>query len=216
MSQSAPPAILTRTPAAQLDNAELEAQQRIDEILAAAAAAGITGAALLALLQPITNAIEAAAQAGWGIGSRIVLNGAAGRRARASVLVVERMPTSVEQDVIAVIMDAAAKLDRAEAKQAEWERTKRRLRGTAVVKIHQATSAGTYTYARWLGLSLEWVIRRDGKACRVCRAMNGRRVGPGEKFAPPRGPGVPRNLWKGFRGLPPAHPNCRCKPVPRA
>lgn len=65
--------------------------------------------------------------------------------------------------------------------------------------IHQAGSASTFSYATWLGLDLAWVTRRDG-ACRVCAAMNGLRVGAGERFQVLRGPGMPRQAWAGFTG----------------
>lgn len=99
--------------------------------------------------------------------------------------------------------------------EVEVGRLQRRMTVLAVTKIHQAASASTYSYARWLGLDLEWVTRRDGRACAVCAAMHGRRASAGSKFALPRGPGIPRRLWGGFQGLPPTHPNCRCRLVPR-
>lgn len=96
----------------------------------------------------------------------------------------------------------------------EVRQFQRRMERLAVTKIHQAASAATFSYAEWLGLDLEWVTRRDG-ACPVCAAMNGRRVSVGERFTPPRGPGMPRALWAGFQGLPPVHPHCRCRCIPR-
>jgi len=146
-------------------------------------------------------------------------------------LVVEPLPTSVEADVRAVVEDVARRIDAAIAGEApdtqtapvtptparvELARFRRRMRILAVTKIHQAASSATFSYARWLGLDLEWVTRRDGRACAVCGALNGKRVVAGEKFANPRGPGVPRRLWAGFQGLPPTHPSCRCRVIPRA
>lgn len=97
----------------------------------------------------------------------------------------------------------------------ELARFRRRMVRLATTKIHQSASAATFSFARWLDLDLEWVTRRDGKACTVCAAMNGKRVPSGERFANPHGPGIPRRLWAGFQGLPPTHPNCRCRVIPR-
>lgn len=216
------------TPAQQLDAAEQQASEELQAIIAAAVAAGITGAALLAIIAPLMNAVQRAAQAGWSIGSRIAMNAAAGQRMGRSAYFAEPLPTSVEADVAAVVADAAQRIDAARTGQpaggvpvtpatpeVELARFQRRMTRLAVTKIHQSASAATYSYARWLGMDLEWVTRRDGKACAVCAGLNGTRVSAGEKFAPPRGRGVPRKLWAGFQGLPPAHPNCRCRCIPR-
>ncbi|WP_433701800.1 phage minor head protein [Nocardiopsis sp. CA-288880] len=218
------------TPAQQLDAAEQQADEEIQAIITAAVAAGLSGAAVLAVLAALTGAVSAAAQRGFTTGAQIVLQGAAGRRARMRQLAVEPMPTTVEADVRAVVEDVARRIDAAIAGEApetttapvtptpaavELARFRRRMRILAVTKIHQAASSATYSYARWLGLDLEWVTRRDGKACAVCGALNGKRVPSGEKFANPRGPGVPRRLWDGFQGLPPTHPSCRCRVIPR-
>lgn len=274
------------TPAQQLDQAEAQADEEIQAIITAAVAAGLSGAAILAILAALTGAVSKAAQAGWTVGSRIVLDAAQGRRARNGSFFAEPLPTSVEADVAAVVEDVAARIDAAVAYQqrqreqqeatgtpgsageqaqatgdagatqgpaptpegvapvpapgsapaspsggvgqqrrapvtvappdVELARFRRRMVRLAVTKIHQSASAATFSFARWLDLDLEWVTRRDGKACAVCAAMNGRRVPAGEKFASPHGPGIPRQLWQGFQGLPPAHPNCRCKCAPRA
>lgn len=218
------------TPAQQLDAAEQQADAELQAIITAAVAAGLSGAAILAVLAALTGAVRAAVRQGFTVGAQIVLQGAAGRRARMRQLVVEPMPTSVEADVRAVVEDVARRLDAAIAGEApdtqtapvtpspaavELDRFRRRMRILAVTKIHQAASSATYSYARWLGLDLEWVTRRDGRACAVCASMNGKRVPSGERFANPRGPGVPRKLWDGFQGLPPTHPSCRCRVIPR-
>ncbi|GAA0972634.1 phage minor head protein [Nocardiopsis tropica] len=218
------------TPAQQLDAAEAQADAEIQAIITAAVAAGLSGAAVLAVLAALTGAVSAAAQRGFTVGAQIVLQGAAGRRARMRQLVVEPLPTTVEADVRAVVEDVARRIDSAIAGEppdtttapvtvspaaVELARFRRRMRILAITKIHQAASSATYSYARWLGLDLEWVTRRDGKACAVCGALNGRRVPSGEKFANPRRPGVPRKLWAGFEGLPPTHPSCRCRVIPR-
>lgn len=200
------------TPARRLDNAETQAQQQIDTIVAAATAAGVTGAALLAVLPALTAAILNPAQAALGVGAAIALSG--GSRRGSGQLEAVPLPTPIDTDVEQVLLDAAARIDAADEKAAELERTKRRLRRLAVTKIHQAASSGTFMYARWLGLSLRWVARQDGRACVVCRALHGRRVPPGERFANPHGPGIPARLWQGFQGLPPVHPHCRCRCLP--
>jgi len=225
------------TPAQQLDAAERQTDEEIQAIITAAVAAGLSGAAILAVLAALTGAVSAAAQQGFTVGAQIVLQGAAGRRARMRQLTVEPMPTTVEADVRAVVEDVARRIDAAIAEgqgqaapttpdgatrapvtvadpATELARFRRRMTAVAIAKIHQATSSATYSYARWLGLDLVWVIRRDGKACAVCTAMRGQRARAGEKFTPPRGRGIPRRLWAGFQGLPPAHPHCRCRPVP--
>ena len=217
------------TPAQQLDAAERQTDEEIQAIITAAVAAGLSGAAVLAVLAALTGAVTSAAQRGFTVGAQIVLQGAAGRRARMRQLTVEPLPTSVEVDVRAVVEDVARRIDAAIAGEppdtttapvtptparVELDRFRRRMRILAVTKIHQAASSATFSYARWLGLDLEWVTRRDGRACAVCASMNGKRIPSGEKFADPRGPGVPRKLWDGFQGLPPAHPSCRCRPVP--
>lgn len=216
------------TPAQQLDAAEQQASDELHAIIAAAVAAGITGAALLAIVAPLMNAVSRAARAGWSIGSRIAMNAAVGQRMGRSAYFAEPLPTSVEADVAAVVADAAQRVDAAHTgrptggvpvtpatPEVELARFQRRMVRLAVTKIHQAASAATYSYTRWLGLDLEWVTRRDGKACAVCTAMNGQRIGPGKRFTPPIGRGIPRKLWAGFQGLPPAHPSCRCRPLPR-
>lgn len=218
------------TPAQQLDAAEAQASEEIQAIITAAVAAGLSGTAILAILAALTGAVSRAAQTGWTIGSRIVLDAAQGRRARGNVFVSEPLPTSVEADVRAVVEDVAARIDAALAGQTpdtgtapvtpapasvELARFRRRMVRLATTKIHQSASAATFSFARWLDLDLEWVTRRDGKACTVCAAMNGKRVPAGEKFANPHGPGIPRRLWAGFQGLPPTHPNCRCRVIPR-
>ena len=218
------------TPAQQLDAAEAQADAELQAIITAAVAAGLSGAAVLAVLAALTGAVSAAAQAGFTVGAQIVIQGAAGRRARMRQLVVEPLPTSVEADVRAVVEDVARRIDAAIAGEppetttvpvtvspatVELARFRRRIRILAVTKIHQAASAATFSYSRWLGLDLEWVTRRDGRACVVCGALNGRRVPSGEKFANPRGAGIPRRLWDGFQGLPPTHPSCRCRVIPR-
>ncbi|MBB4931828.1 hypothetical protein F4561_002648 [Lipingzhangella halophila] len=207
----APPATNGPTPAQRLDAAEQQAQDRIDEALAGVAAAGITGVALLGLSGAITAAVLAPVQTALGIGASIALSGSNRRRPRDRQLTEQRLPSPVDTDVEMVLLDAAGRVDAAEDKAAELERVRRRLYRLAVTKIHQAASAGTLMYARWLGLGLQWVTRQDGHACIVCATMHGRRVRPGQAFAPPRGPGIPK-LWAGFQGLPPAHPNCRCRP----
>ncbi|GAA4928848.1 hypothetical protein GCM10023224_05220 [Streptomonospora halophila] len=212
MSVTAPEPTGQTTPAQRLDTAEQQAQQQIDTILAAAMAAGITGAALLAALPALTAAILNPAQAALGVGAAIALSG--GTRRGSGRLEEVPLPTPIDTDVEQLLLDAAARLDAADAKQKELERIKRRLHRLAVTKIHQAASAGTLMYARFLGLGLRWVTRMDGRACPTCRAMHGRRVPPGERFANPHGPGIPRRIWPGFHGLPPIHPNCRCRPVP--
>ncbi|MFJ9558255.1 phage minor head protein [Nocardiopsis sp. NPDC101807] len=218
------------TPAEQLDAAEAQADEEIQAIITAAVAAGLSGATVLAVLAALTNAVSSAAQRGFTVGAQIALQGAAGRRARMRQLVVEPLPTSAEADVRAVVEDVARRIDAAIAGEppetttapvtpspasVELARFRRRMRILAITKIHQAASSATYSYARWLGLDLEWVTRRDGRACAVCGALNGKRVPSGEKFANPRGPGVPRRLWDGFQGLPPTHPSCRCRVIPR-
>ena len=220
----------TPTPAQQLDAAEQQADAELQAIITAAVAAGLSGAAVLAVLAALTGAVSAAAQRGFTTGAQIALQGAAGRRARMRQLTVEPMPTSVEADVRAVVEDVARRIDAAIAGEApdtttapvtptpvnvELDRFRRRMRILAITKIHQAASSATFSYARWLGLDLEWVTRRDGKACPVCGALNGKRIPAGEKFANPRGPGIPRRLWDGFQGLPPTHPSCRCRVIPR-
>lgn len=221
----------TATPAQQLDAAEQQASEEIQAIITAAVAAGLSSPAILATLAALTGAVSRAAQTGWTIGSRIVLDAAQGRRARGGVFLSEPLPTSVEADVYAVVEDVARRIDAAIAGQTprtgtapvtpapatvELARFRRRMVRLATTKIHQSASAATFSFARWLDLDLEWVTRRDGKACAVCTAMNGRRVPSGEKFANPHGPGIPRTLWVGFQGLPPVHPWCRCRCVPRA
>lgn len=217
------------TPAQQLAAAEQQAAEELQAIITAAVAAGITGAALLAALTPLMGAVSTAAQAGWAIGSQLARRATAGQRIGRSAYFAEPLPTSIEADVVAVVVDASQRIDAARTGQpttggvpvtpatpeVELARFQRRMVRLAVTKIHQAASAATYSYARWLGLDLEWVTRRDGKACAVCAGLNGRRVGPGERFTPPRGRGVPRKLWAGFQGLPPSHPNCRCRCIPR-
>lgn len=218
------------TPAQQLDAAEAQASEEIQAIITAAVAAGLSGTAILAMLAPLTGAVSRAAQAGWTIGSQIVLDATAGHRGR-GVFQREPLPTSVEADVRAVVEDVAARIDAAVTGQTpqtgtapvtpapatvELARFRRRMVRLATTKIHQAASAATFSFARWLDLDLEWVTRRDGKACATCAAMNGRRVPSGERFANPHGPGIPRTLWAGFQGLPPTHPNCRCRVIPRA
>ncbi|KOX10157.1 hypothetical protein [Nocardiopsis sp. NRRL B-16309] len=230
MSQPAPPATLTATPAQRLDQAEQQAEEELVAVIAAAVAAGLTGTALLAAVPALTNVLNKAANAGWTIGSQIVLGAAVGWRPRSHTFTPEPLPTSVEQDVLAVVEDVAKRIDAALAGEppaseqapvtltpaaVEFDRFRRRMARLAVVKIHQATSAATFSYARWLGLDLEWVTRRDGKACVVCTRMNGRRAAAGERFTVPRGRGIPRKLWAGFQGLPPSHPNCRCRCVAR-
>ncbi|MGW9447039.1 phage minor head protein [Bacillus mobilis] len=220
----------TPTPAQQLDAAEAQADAEIQAIITTAVAAGLSGAAILAVLAAFTGAVSAAAQQGFTVGAQIVLQGAAGRRARMRQLVVEPLPTSAVVDVRVVVEDVARRIDAAIAGESpetttapvtpspaavELTRFRRRMRILAITKIHQAASAATFSYARWLGLDLEWVTRRDGRACVVCASLNGRRVPTGETFANPRGPGVPRRLWAGFEGLPPTHPSCRCRVIPR-
>ena len=219
------------TPAQQLDAIEQQADEEIQAIITAAVAAGLSGAAILAVLAALTSAVSAAAQRGFTVGAQIVLQGSAGRRARMRQLTVEPLPTSIEADVRAVVEDVARRIDAAIAGEApdsqtapvtpspaavELVRFRRRVTGLAITKIHQATSSATYSYARWLGVDLVWVTRRDGRACAVCTTMNGRRAAAGERFELPRGRGIPRTLWAGFQGLPPAHPRCRCRPIPRA
>lgn len=207
----APPPVTTGpTPAERLDTAEQQAQDRIDEALAGVAAAGITGAALLGLTGAVTAAVLSPVQTALGVGASIAMSGSRRRRPRDRQLTEQRLPSPVDSDVEAVLMDAAARVDAATDKAAALEVTRRRLYRLAVTKIHQAASAGTLMYARWLGLGLQWVTRQDGNACVVCAAMHGRRVRPGQTFTAPRGPGIPQ-LWAGFQGLPPAHPHCRCR-----
>jgi hypothetical protein len=223
-------AVPTLTPAQQLDAAEVQASEEIQAIITTAVAAGLSGTAILAMLAPLTGAVARAAQAGWTVGSQIVLNAARGQRARGGVFLREPLPISVEADVRAIVEDVARRIDAALSGQTprtgtapvtpapatvELARFRRRMVRLATTKIHQAASAATFSFARWLDLDLEWVTRRDGKACAVCAAMNGRRVPAGERFANPHGPGIPRRLWAGFQGLPPTHPNCRCRVIPR-
>ncbi|MBB5431366.1 phage minor head protein [Nocardiopsis composta] len=208
MTQPAPPV----TPAQRLDDAEQQAAQEIDRILAGIAAAGITGAALLAAAAAIIAAILGPAQAAMAVGASIALDGA-GRRRGTGRLQEQPIPTPIDTDVLALLEDAAARIEAAEERAAELERTRRQLHRLAVTKIHQAASSGTAMYARWLGVGLRWVTRLDGRACVACAAMHGRRVEPGEVFAAPTGPGIP-TVWPGFRGLPPIHPNCRCRVHP--
>ncbi|WP_435110145.1 phage minor head protein [Nocardiopsis synnemataformans] len=223
----------TATPAQQLDQAEAQASEEIQAIITAAVAAGLSGAVILAALAPLTGAVSRAAQAGWTVGSQIVLNGARGQRARGGAFIPEPLPTSVEADVYAVVEDVARRIDAAATGRTleaaggrapvtvaspavELARFRRRMVRLATTKIHQSASAATFSFARWLDLDLEWVTRRDGKACAICAAMNGKRVPAGEKFANPHGPGIPRRLWAGFQGLPPTHPSCRCRVIVRA
>ncbi|MFL1440417.1 structural protein [Nocardiopsis protaetiae] len=216
------------TPAQQLDQAERQAAEELAAIIAAAVAAGITGAALLAIIAALIGATRRAAQTGWAVGTQLAHRASAGQRVGRSAYFAEPLPTSVDADVVAVVVDAAQRIDAARTGQpaggvpvtpatpeVELARFQRRMVRLAITKIHQAASAATYSYARWLGMDLEWVTRRDGKACAVCAGLNGVRVGPGQKFTPPRGRGVPRRLWAGFQGLPPSHPNCRCRCIPR-
>lgn len=51
-----------------------------------------------------------------------------------------------------------------------------------------------------LRLEYEWDSINDRRRCRVCAALDGERVGPGEKFS--------GGMW------PPAHPLCRCVATP--
>lgn len=212
-----------RTPAEQLDEIEQQASEEIQAIIAGAVAAGISAAAIGALLAALTNAVSRAAQAGFAVGVQIALFGSGPRRARERQLVIEPLPTSVEDDVRAVVEDIARRIEQAARQETdttsklkvEMEQARRRLARLAVTKIHQSATAATFSYARWLGLDLEWVTRRDGQACPVCTIMNGRRAAAGERFEVPRGPGIPRQLWAGFQGLPPAHPWCRCRVLPR-
>lgn len=203
------------TPAEQLAAAEEEAEREIAALIAGLVAAGVSAAAILALLAAFTGVVSAGAQVGWSIDARLALASASGRRTRWGAFRVEALPTSVADDVLAVVTDGARRIEEADDQQAELTRFERRMVRLATTKIHQAASAATFSYAAWLGMDLEWVTRRDGNACVVCTAMNGRRVAAGERFTPPSGRGMPRTLWAGFQGLPPAHPHCRCRPVPR-
>ncbi|WP_460625220.1 hypothetical protein, partial [Kitasatospora kifunensis] len=105
------------TPAQQLDAAEAQADAEIQAIITAAVAAGLSGAAVLAVLAALTGAVSAAAQRGFTVGAQIVLQGAAGRRARMRQLVVEPLPTTVEADVRAVVEDVARRTDSAIARK---------------------------------------------------------------------------------------------------
>lgn len=201
------------TPADQLQAAEEEAEREVAALIAGLVAAGLSAAAILALLAAFTGVVSAGAQVGWSIGARLALLSASGRRR--GVFRVEALPTSVADDVLAVVTDGARRVEEAADREAELARFERRMVRLATTKIHQAASAATFSYASWLGLDLEWVTRRDGAACAVCTAMNGRRVAAGERFTPPSGPGMPRTLWAGFQGLPPVHPWCRCRVLAR-
>lgn len=208
-------AVEVATPADELQAAEEEAEREIGALIAGLLAAGVTAAAILALLAAITAVVSAGAQTGWAVGARLALTGAVGRRARRQAFRVTPLPSAVDADVLAVVQDGARRISEAADREVEVRRFERRMVRLAVTKIHQAASAATFSYASWLGLDLEWVTIRDG-ACKVCAAMNGRRASAGERFQVPRGPGMPRQLWAGFQGLPPVHPWCRCRCIVRS
>ncbi|GAB3213305.1 hypothetical protein GCM10027294_43620 [Marinactinospora endophytica] len=208
MTTPAPPAP-TPTPAARLDELEQQAANDITAIVARIAATGITGAALTAAAAAITAAILAPATAALAVGIALAASGGRGRRP----LREHPLPTPVDIDVAVLLADAAARVDAAEDRRAELERVRARLVRLAITKIHQAASSGTAMYARAAGLGLRWVTLRVG-ACATCLALDGRTVGVGAVFAAPRGPHIPARQWDGFRGLPPVHPNCRCRIIP--
>lgn len=185
MSATVPePAPPPDTAAAQLDQLEQQAETDITAALAGVA----TGAALLALLPVLLAIILGAATTALGVGIAIAQAAAGTRRPRP--LTGQPIPSAVDDDLAAILGDAARRIDGAagegDAVQGEIDAARARLVRLATTKIHQAASAGTAMYARALGLGLEWVTLREG-ACPTCLRMHGARVGPGEPVRQPTG-----------------------------
>ncbi|MFD6097195.1 hypothetical protein ACFWF4_12925 [Nocardiopsis flavescens] len=79
--------------------------------------------------------------------------------------------------------------------------------------IHRAAGVGSAWFAGAFGLGLVWYTREDERVCPVCGPLHEvpiPRQGGGFVLPPP-----PGATWRGFTGLPPLHPRCRCFPRPR-
>lgn len=192
--------------------AEDRAADDVEEAVTTATAAVVTAAILLALLPKLRSVVESAVRGGFVLGAASAPPRAArGRRSvrrragrtpkwRGAAAFLGGLAKALKNALAAAVDDVEAGLDA----QAVVGRLVRRVRSIAFTAVSAAVAEGTAAAARIAGASLMWMV--DVKPCPVCVEMDGVTVGAGQLFPQPA-------AFKGlgWKGLPPVHPNCRCR-----
>ncbi len=190
---------------------EEQAADDAEKEVAAAIAAGVTAAALALLISKVTELLEQAVAEATRLGAASVVAArrrltARGRRRRARVPAAARL-ADVAGRVRDAVSVAAVDLRGGTDPKEVADRLKRRLRQLAATVVCEAISAGVELAARSLGaVGLMWVTETD--PCKHCAKLAGTVVGFNEKW-PSDG-----LTWRGYKGRPPRHPSCRCRPRP--
>jgi hypothetical protein len=190
---------------------EEQAADDAEKEVAAAIAAGVTAAALALLISKMTKLLEQARVAAIRLGGASVIppRRASGRRRRARRA---RIPATARlADVAGRVRDAisiaAVDLNGGTDPKVVADKLTRRLRQLAATIVCEGISAGVEAAARALGAAgLMWVTETG--PCDHCAKLAGTVVGFNEKWPDP---GVG---WHRYKGRPPLHPNCRCRPRP--
>lgn len=190
---------------------EEQAADDAEKEVVAAIAAGVTAAALALLISRMTKLLEQAWVDGIRLGGTSVIppRRASGRRRRARRA---RIPATARlADVAGRVRDAisvaAVDLHGGTDPKGVADKLTRRLRQLASTIVCEGISAGVEAAARALGAAgLMWVTETD--PCKHCAKLAGTIVAFNEKW-PSDG-----LTWHGYKGRPPRHPNCRCRPRP--
>lgn len=188
---------------------EQQAADDAEKEVAAAIAAGVTAAVLALLISKMTKLLERALVDAVGLGGASVAppQRTSGRRRRARR---PRIPATARLvDVAGRVRDAisvaAVDLRGGTDPKVVADRLKRRLRQLASTIVCEGISAGVEAAARALGAAgLMWVTEAD--PCEHCAQLAGTVVAFAERWPDP---GVG---WHRYKGRPPLHPSCRCRP----
>lgn len=190
---------------------EQQAADDVEKEVATAIAAGVTAAVLALLISKVTKLLEQAWADAIGLGGASVAppKRATGRRRRARQ---PRIPATARlADIAGRVRDAvsvaAVDLRGGTDPMEVTGRLTRRLRQLAATIVCEGVSAGVEAAARAMGAAgLMWVTETD--PCKYCAELAGTVVAFNQRWPDP---GVG---WHRYRGRPPLHPNCRCRPRP--
>ncbi|MCE7081147.1 hypothetical protein [Streptomyces sp. ST2-7A] len=199
----------------ELADLEADLEAAIDDTLTDAITAGVTAAALLAATAALATLVTGALRDAWDAATTAaprIAPDRPGTRPPATPddltpdAVIETL--AVREGIDHILRDAATRLNALDADRlTTLGQTFRRLLRDALTKLAAAVNHAFRAYAEPRRMELIW---RTGSAapCPTCLGRAGTVVAAAEEYAAEQG------LWEWFGGLPPAHPNCRCRTVP--